>query len=123
MTVMVLIGCTANLSVIILFSTNKGIMTRTTFLLRALAISDGIMASVGGTMFCVNSFKHTWVFGVKGRVYPTSHGFQLLSIRLVVVLFQHSVESLQHDHICRSCSYGFCYQLAPSQRIPTDIPK
>ena len=68
MGLMVLIGCVSNLCVIILFTKNKGIMTRTTFLLRALAISDGLMASIGGTMYCINAFKHTWIFGFKGTI-------------------------------------------------------
>ena len=61
------IGLFMNILVIILFTKNKFVKTRTTHLLRSLAVSDGIMVLVGGTMFTINSVYHRWIFGEKGK--------------------------------------------------------
>ena len=61
-----------NISVIILFTKNVSIKSRITHLLRSLAISDGIMVLVGGTMFTINCFHHKWIFGRRGNNYKMS---------------------------------------------------
>ena len=53
---------TANALVIALFTKKRNRKSKTAYLLQSLAISDGIMAVVGGTMYCVNAFFHRWVF-------------------------------------------------------------
>ena len=62
-----MIGLFMNILVIILFTKNKFVKTRTTHLLRSLAVSDAIMVLVGGTMFTINSVYHRWIFGEKGK--------------------------------------------------------
>jgi len=63
------VGVFVNICVIVLFTkaSTKHIQSRVTYLLRSLALSDGVMAVLGGTMFSVNCFYHRWVFSRTGK--------------------------------------------------------
>ena len=67
MSVLTIVGIFANVSVVYLFMKRKCIQSRTSFLIRSLAVSDGIMAALGGTMFSINCFNHTWIFQSFGK--------------------------------------------------------
>ena len=67
MSVLTIVGIFANVSVVYLFMKRKCIQSRTSFLIRSLAVSDGIMAALGGTMFSINCFNHTWIFHSFGK--------------------------------------------------------
>jgi len=69
MVFLTIIGVFANTSVVVLFTlpSRKKVHSRVTNLLRSLAVSDGTMALVGGTMYAVNCFYHKWVFGREGK--------------------------------------------------------
>ena len=62
-----IIGICMNVTVMVLFTKSRLIRTRITYLFRSLAVSDGIMALVGGSMFVINCFHHRWIFGHEGR--------------------------------------------------------
>jgi len=63
------VGVFVNICVIVLFTkvSKEHIQSRVTYLLRSLALSDGVMATLGGTMFSVNCFYHRWVFSRTGE--------------------------------------------------------
>ena len=65
MAAMTVVGILSNLIVILMFSKQK--KTRTMILLMSLAISDGTMAAIGGTMYAINCIYHRWIFGQIGR--------------------------------------------------------
>jgi len=69
MTILTAVGVFANTSVVVLFTlpSRRKVHSRVTYLLRSLAVSDGTMALVGGTMYAVNCFYHKWVFGRVGK--------------------------------------------------------
>ena len=67
------VGVTLNLLVIILFTKRKKTKSRTSYLLKSLAVSDGTMAAVGGSMYLTNAFSHRWVFQKEGKqLLPTT---------------------------------------------------
>ena len=61
------VGVTLNLLVIILFTKRKKTKSRTSYLLKSLAVSDGTMAAVGGTAYIINAFSHRWMFHKNGE--------------------------------------------------------
>ncbi|KAF6019834.1 ninaE [Bugula neritina] len=64
-----IMGIPLNFSVFAMFIKYRKEMTsRTTWLMMSLALSDGLMAIVGGTMFSISSFAHEWPFGDTGCV-------------------------------------------------------
>ena len=68
------IGITSNAFVIILFTKCQGLKSRTSHLLRSLAVSDGVMAVVGGPVYLINAFNHRWIFYEKGNTATTLTG-------------------------------------------------
>jgi len=54
----------------------------------SLALSDGLMAIVGGTMFSISSFAHEWPFGDTGE-----YNSQLTAVEIF------------HNHISTSLSF------------------
>lgn len=64
------VGISFNSIAVITISKHKCLRSRITLLLASLAVSDGVMSAVGGTMYTVNCFYHRWVFGRSGKILP-----------------------------------------------------
>ena len=68
-----LFGVIGNVLVVALFTKHKCLRSHTTQLLASLAVSDGTMALIGGSMFAINCFAHTQAFGHDGElIFSTS---------------------------------------------------
>jgi len=60
-------GAVENSVVFLMFMRREKANTRTSILLASLAVSDWIMAVIGGTMYTITSFNHGWCFGEAGQ--------------------------------------------------------
>lgn len=69
MSVFTVLGVIGNFTSVVVFSRNSSLHKRTSYLLRGLAISNGLMAVVAGTMYTTSCFHHTWVFSDIGKNY------------------------------------------------------
>lgn len=67
MSILTFVGVFANGSALYMFVNKENVRSRTSFLIRSLSVSDGIMAIVGGTMFSINCFYHRWIFETYGK--------------------------------------------------------
>ncbi|KAF6022026.1 OPN4 [Bugula neritina] len=64
------VGVVLNFSVFgMFFKHRREFNSRTTWLLMSLALSDGLMALIGGTMFSISSFSHGWPFKDEGCIF------------------------------------------------------
>lgn len=62
-------GIVENITVICMFcKCSSTFQTRTMKLLISLAVSDILMAIVGGPMFTSSSFNHSWLYDMTGRL-------------------------------------------------------
>ena len=69
--ILTIMGTVENICVFgMFFKFRKEFSSRTTKLLMSVSVSDGIMATVGGTMFTVSCFNNNWAFGDLGKQNP-----------------------------------------------------
>ena len=67
------LGILGNVTVVVVFTRTAALRSRTSYILRSLAVSDGSMAFVCCWMYVVSSFKHQWSFGDTGMSKYQQH--------------------------------------------------
>ena len=82
LTVLSVLGVVENVCVIAMFYRyRREYKSRTIHLLMSLAVSDGLMALIGGSMYATSSFMHRWPFTYQGSTneLPLPWGISLVA--------------------------------------------